>query len=117
VARYGQAFKDKAVARLLPPESADVAVVSREIGVSVATLERWRADALASGKKNRNGVRFTYLGRNAEVRTPPIASRQLSRCQERGQVHLSSHGKRVTRRTGQVHFSSGNQEINGVRHV
>jgi hypothetical protein len=43
VARYGQAFKDKAVARLLPPESADLAVVSREMGVSVATLERWRA--------------------------------------------------------------------------
>ena len=52
MARYGQAFKDKAVARLLPPESADVVVVSREIGVSVATLERWRADALASGKKS-----------------------------------------------------------------
>lgn len=49
MARYGQAFKDKAVARLLPPESADVAVVSRELGVSVATLERWRAAALASG--------------------------------------------------------------------
>lgn len=52
MARYGQAFKDKAVARLLPPESTDVAVVSREIGVSVATLERWRTDALASGKKS-----------------------------------------------------------------
>ncbi|MEZ5440244.1 MAG: IS3 family transposase [Lysobacterales bacterium] len=52
MARYGQAFKDKAVARLLPPESADVAVVSRDLGVSVATLERWRADALASGRKN-----------------------------------------------------------------
>jgi hypothetical protein len=51
VARYGQAFKDKAVARLLPPESADLAVVSREMGVSVATLERWRAAALASGPK------------------------------------------------------------------
>lgn len=51
VARYGQAFKDKAAARLLPPESADLAVVSREMGVSVATLERWRAAALASGTK------------------------------------------------------------------
>jgi hypothetical protein len=29
-----------------------LAVVSREIGVSVATLERWRAAALASGKKS-----------------------------------------------------------------
>jgi hypothetical protein len=52
VARYGQAFKDKAVARLLPPESADIHVVAQQVGVSVATLERWRADALASGKKH-----------------------------------------------------------------
>ena len=37
------------MARLLPPESSAVDVVSREVGVSVATLERWRADALANG--------------------------------------------------------------------
>ena len=47
MARYGQEFKDRAVARLLPPESASVDAVSREIGVSVATLERWRSDALS----------------------------------------------------------------------
>jgi transposase len=51
VARYGQVFKDKAIARLLPPESSNIDAVSREIGVSVSTLERWRADALASGKR------------------------------------------------------------------
>ena len=49
MARYGQAYKDRIVARLLPPESSSVEIVSREVGVSVATLERWRADALASG--------------------------------------------------------------------
>jgi transposase len=47
VARYGQAFKDKAVARLLPPESAAVEAVAQELGVSAATLERWRSDALS----------------------------------------------------------------------
>lgn len=52
MARYGQAFKDRAVARLLPPESADVNEVSVKVGVSASTLERWRADALASGKKS-----------------------------------------------------------------
>lgn len=52
MARYGQAFKDRAVARLLPPESADVKQVAQQVGVSTATLERWRADALASGKKH-----------------------------------------------------------------
>lgn len=52
MARYGKAFRDRAVARLLPPESADVKVVAQQVGVSAATLERWRADALASGKKS-----------------------------------------------------------------
>ena len=42
MARYGQSFKDKAVARLLPPESAALDMVSREMGVSAGTLERWR---------------------------------------------------------------------------
>ena len=51
MARYGKAFKERAVARLLPPESAPVEVVSREIGVSTSTLERWRADALATGER------------------------------------------------------------------
>ena len=49
MARYGQAYKDRIVARLLPPESSSVERVSREVGISVATLERWRAAALANG--------------------------------------------------------------------
>ncbi len=53
MARYGQAFKDRAVARLLPPESASVETVSREIGVGVATLERWRSEALSEPKLER----------------------------------------------------------------
>ena len=53
MARFGQAFKDRAVARLLPPESAAIDVVSREIGVSVDTLERWRAQALAQPAQQR----------------------------------------------------------------
>jgi transposase len=47
MARYGQQFKDRAVARLLPPQSAPLQAVSHDVGVSVATLERWRSDALA----------------------------------------------------------------------
>jgi transposase len=53
VARYGKEFKDRAVARLLPPESAAIAAVSQEIGVSVATLERWRANALSMPARER----------------------------------------------------------------
>ena len=55
MARYGQAYKDRIVARLLPPESSAVGVVSREVGVSVATLERWRAEALVNGAEDRRG--------------------------------------------------------------
>jgi len=46
VARYGGEFKERTVARLRPPESAEISWVSQEIGVSVATLERWRAEAV-----------------------------------------------------------------------
>jgi transposase len=49
VARYGQAYKDRIVAKLLPPESSAVEHVSREVGISVSTLERWRAETLANG--------------------------------------------------------------------
>jgi transposase len=53
LARYGQAFKNRAVARLLPPESAALDAVSREIGIGVATLERWRSDALTKPARDR----------------------------------------------------------------
>ena len=53
MARYGQAFKDRAVARLLPPESAALEGVAHEIGVGVGTLERWRSDALSRPARER----------------------------------------------------------------
>jgi hypothetical protein len=53
VARYGKAFKDRAVTRLLPPENATLDDVARELGVAVATLERWRSAALAEPARER----------------------------------------------------------------
>jgi transposase len=44
VARYGKSFKDRAVARLLPPESATLELVSQEVGIASGTLQRWRDD-------------------------------------------------------------------------
>ncbi len=41
------------MARLLPPESATVEAVAREIGVGVATLERWRSGALSTPARER----------------------------------------------------------------
>ena len=53
VARYGQAFKDRAVARLLPPESAAMEAVAREVGIGVRTLEQWREDAQSRPARGR----------------------------------------------------------------
>src|SRR3990167_8420085 len=53
VARYGQAFKDRAVARLLPPQSAAVEVVAREMGIGAGTLQRWREDAQSRPARGR----------------------------------------------------------------
>jgi hypothetical protein len=38
---------------LLPPESASLDAVSQASGISVATLERWRSDALAKPMRDR----------------------------------------------------------------
>ena len=53
MARYGQAFKDRAVARLLPPESAALELVAREVGIGAGTLERWREDAQSRPARGR----------------------------------------------------------------
>jgi hypothetical protein len=42
------------VARLLPPESAAVEALAHEVGVGVATLERWRSDALSRPARERS---------------------------------------------------------------
>ena len=47
MARYGHKFKERVVARLLPPESCPVDAVSQSVGISASTLERWRAEFLA----------------------------------------------------------------------
>jgi transposase len=63
VARYGQAYKDRIVAKLLPPESSAIDLVSRQVGISVTTLERWRAGALADGSAGGGSQRWTAAAR------------------------------------------------------
>ena len=53
MARYGQGFKDKAIARLLPPESAPLEVVARDVGIGADTLERWRKDSQSRPARGR----------------------------------------------------------------
>jgi transposase-like protein len=61
MARYGEAFRNRTVARLLPPESANAGVVAKEIGVSVQTLERWRKEAQAKPARGRTWSAATRL--------------------------------------------------------
>jgi transposase len=63
MARYGQKFKDAVVARLLPPESSSLEAVSQKVGISVATLERWRAAALATSDGNGSARPWTPAAR------------------------------------------------------
>lgn len=83
VARYGQGFKDRAVARLLPPESSDVQVVAAAVGVSADTLERWRSQALESGKTSGG---WTAAARfEAVVLTASMSQAQKAAwCREKG---------------------------------
>ena len=53
MARYGQKFMDRAVARLLPPESAALEVVAREVGIGAGTLQRWREKAQSRPARGR----------------------------------------------------------------
>jgi transposase len=47
LSRYGTAFKKRALARLLPPESASLEDVARHTGVQVETLQRWQQESTA----------------------------------------------------------------------
>jgi len=46
-------FKNKVIAKLLPPNTASLEEISREVGVSIDTLERWRAESLTMPARER----------------------------------------------------------------
>ncbi|MFN8837127.1 MAG: IS3 family transposase, partial [Betaproteobacteria bacterium] len=71
MARYGQAFKDQAVARLLPPESAALEGVAREVGVGAGTLQRWRDEVQSRPARGRA---WPGGGRREAVITPAALS-------------------------------------------
>jgi len=83
MARYGEAFKERAVARLLPPESSSVETVSREIGVGVTTLERWRSEALSLPATTRSWTAVARL--EAVIATAALDEAGKSAwCREKG---------------------------------
>ncbi len=78
------------MARLLPPESASLDEVAREIGVGAGTLERWRSDALSRPARERAwtaAARFDAVlstaamdeaGKSAWCRAHGVYPRQLA---------------------------------------
>lgn len=83
VARYGKQFKDRVVARLLPPESAAPEIVAREVGVTVQTLERWRSDALLQPARERTWTAAARL--EAVIATAALEqSARAAWCREHG---------------------------------
>jgi len=83
VARYGQAFKDRAVARLLPPEGAAVELVAREVGIGAGTLQRWREDAQSRPARGRAWTAAARL--EAVITTAAMAEAGKSAwCREHG---------------------------------
>jgi len=87
LARYGQAFKDKAVARLLPPESASLETVAREMGVKAGTLERWSEQAQAQPAREGGAGRTWTAGARLEAVITTAAMNEAAKsawCREHG---------------------------------
>ncbi len=53
MARYGKRFKERAVARLLPPESGALEVIAFDVGIGAGTLARWRDEIQAKVTSTR----------------------------------------------------------------
>ena len=87
MARYGQKFKERVVARLLPPESVPIEAVSQKVGISVATLERWRSEALAKPSDDNGGAQSWTAAARLEAVILTASMDEAARngwCRERG---------------------------------
>lgn len=83
MARYSPAFKNRAVARLLPPRASLPEVVAKEIGIGVNTLLRWQRDALSAPTRASaltGSERFDAVIATAEMDEP----RKNAWCREHG---------------------------------
>ena len=71
------------MARLLPPESAALEVVAREVGIGVGTLEKWREDAQSRPARGRAWTAGARL--EAVITTAAMNEAAKSAwCRERG---------------------------------
>lgn len=51
MASYSKEFKNKMVARMLPPTNEPVSKVSKETNISISTLHKWKKEHLESGEQ------------------------------------------------------------------
>jgi DNA-binding transcriptional MerR regulator len=83
LARYGKSFKNKVLAKLLPPNTASLEDVSRDVGVSTDTLERWRSESVALPARERSWSAAARL--NAVITTAAMdESSRSAWCREHG---------------------------------
>ena len=83
MAGYVQTFKDRAVARLLPPQNAAVQEVAQAVGVGVGTLQRWREEAQSRPARGRAWTAAARL--EAVITTAAMAEACKSAwCREHG---------------------------------
>ena len=76
-------MKERVLGRRLAPECAAIEEVSREVGVSVGTLERWRAEALSRPARERAGTAAARL--QAVLATAAMDQAECSAwCREHG---------------------------------
>lgn len=75
------------MARLLPPESAALEVVAREVGVGAGTLERWREDAQSRPARDPSAGRAWTAGARLEAVITTAAMNEAGKsawCREHG---------------------------------
>lgn len=95
MARYGQAFKNKVLAKLLPPNTASLEDIALEVGVSVDTLERWRAESLTQPARDRAWSAPARL--NAVITTAAMDEASRSAwCRENGVYPQELHAWRAS---------------------
>jgi hypothetical protein len=87
MARYGQAMKDRVVARLRPPESLPIETLSQEVGISVTTLERWRGEAVVAT------AALDEAGQNAWCREHGLYRSELERWRQGASEALTDPGE------------------------
>ena len=55
MASYSKEFKNKMVARMLPPANEPVSKISKETKISISTLHKWKKEHLESGEQLTSG--------------------------------------------------------------